>query len=408
VHINVAPGAHGNPNETVMPLKPLGALQSEGHPFQVVAEGYPASTKLALVGLPLLAAAFWRIVLGLLADRFGSKGVGMVSLLVTLLPLIIGWKFATSYTSLEFVGFFLGLAGASFAVALPLASRWYPPHLQGIAMGIAGAGNSGTILATIFAPMIAKTYGWHAVMGILTIPVTLTFVAFSLLAKNPPGHVASKKLSDYLGVLTKADCWWFCLLYFVTFGGFVGMSSFFNSFFVDQYDAPKATVGLWTAPFILAGSFLRPFGGLLADRIGGIRMLNLIYGTVIVCALGIGLFITNLPVAAVLLFIMMGTLGMGNGSVFQLVPQRFKKEIGVMTGLVGAAGGTGGYYLNFVLGHLHDRTNTYASGFYAFAAIAIAAFVGLQAASPRWTRTWLGEGGTALAENPLAGSNGVH
>lgn len=403
IHIEVAPGAHGNPNENVIALKPAAALAKAGKTFQPIANGYPASTKLLLVGIPLLAAGFWRILLGVLADRFGSKRVGVASMFFTLLPLAVGFQMATSYNSLVFVAFFLGLAGASFAVALPLASRWYPPHLQGLAMGIAGAGNSGTVLATLFAPMLAKAYGWHEVFGFLMIPVAITLVTFALLAKDPPGQVRPARAADYAAVLAKPDAWYFCILYFVTFGGFVGMSSFFNTFFVDQYDAPKATVGLWTAPFILAGSLVRPIGGALADRLGGIRMLTVLYATVIVMAVGVGLAIGNFPVAEVLLFVMMAALGMGNGSVFQLVPQRFKKEIGVMTGLVGAAGGVGGYYLNFALGHLHDITGTYASGFYAFAAIAVVAFIVLRVVAPGWTKSWLGEGGVAHgASTPTA------
>ncbi len=397
IRVALAPEAQGNPNENVVALKPASALQSEGKAAQTIANGYSASVKLSLVGLPLLAAGFWRILLGMLVDRFNSRRVGIVSLTVTLLPLLVGWKFGTTYSSLLFIGFFLGLAGASFAVSLPLASRWYPPHLQGLAMGLAGMGNSGTVMATIFAPMLARAYGWHMVMALLMVPVVLTLIVFTLLAKDPPVGAARRSgLGDYIGVLMTPDAWWFCVLYFVTFGGFVGLSSFFNTFFVDQYDAPKAAVGLWTWPFILAGSLIRPVGGALADRLGGIRMLNLLYGTVIVMALGVGAFIHSFPVTCALLFVLMACLGMGNGSVFQLVPQRFKKEIGVMTGLVGAAGGVGGYYLNFALGHLHDSTGTYASGFYAFAAIALVAFVILRVVSPVWMRSWLGAGGVAV------------
>lgn len=391
IQVRVEPSALGNPNENVVALKPAaGAVGG-----QPIANGYPAGVKLTLIGIPLLAAAFWRILLGVLADRFGSKRVGVASLVVTLIPLIIGWQSGGTYASLVCVGFFLGVAGASFAVSLPLASRWYPPHLQGVAMGIAGAGNSGTVLATLFAPLLARTFGWHAVMGLLMIPVLMTLIVFAMLAKDPPTTVRPSRLRDYTAVLTKADTWWFCILYFVTFGGFVGLSSFFNTFFVDQYDAPKAAVGLWTWPFIIAGSFLRPVGGALSDRLGGIRMLTLLYTTVIAAALGVGLFITNFAVSCILLFVLMGCLGMGNGSVFQLVPQRFKREIGVMTGLVGAAGGLGGYYLNFALGHLHDVTQTYASGFYAFAGIATVALVSLHIVAPGWTRAWLGAGGVA-------------
>jgi len=401
IHLDVAPDAHGNPNENVIPLKPMAAIVKAGKTFQPVANGYPVAVKLLLIGIPLLAAGFWRILLGVLADRFGSKRVGVASMFFTLLPLIVGWQFGTSYNSIVFMGFFLGLAGASFAVSLPLASRWYPGNLQGVAMGIAGAGNSGTVLATVFAPLLAKTYGWHGVFEIMMIPVVLTLVAFALMAKDAPNAKKPSKAADYVAVLKQADAGWFCLLYFVTFGGFVGMSSFFNTFFVDQYDAPKAAVGLWTWPFIIAGSLLRPIGGALADRLGGIRMLTLLYSVIILSAVGTGLIITNFNISCVLLFLMMGALGMGNGSVFQLVPQRFRAEIGVMTGLVGAAGGIGGYYLNFALGHLHDSFGTYAAGFYAFAGIAVVALVVLRAVAPGWERKWLGKGGVSQEDVTL-------
>jgi NNP family nitrate/nitrite transporter-like MFS transporter len=413
IQVAQAPTAHGVPNENVLALKSMAALQASGKAFQPLANGYPAGVKLFLVGLPLLAAGFWRILLGVLADRFGSKRVGMVSMFVTLLPLVIGWQYATEYNSLLFVGFFLGLAGASFAVSLPLASRWYPPHLQGVAMGIAGAGNSGTVLATLFAPLLAKAFGWHVVFGLLMIPVALTFLVFTLLAKDAPGHVRPAGAGAYVAALAKPDTLWFCLLYFVTFGGFVGLSSFINTFFVDQFDYAKATVGAATAVFIIAGSLVRPIGGLLADRIGGIRMLTVLYATVAAMAIGVGLLMTvNQWATYACLFVLMACLGMGNGSVFQMVPQRFTKEIGVMTGIVGAAGGVGGYELNFALGHLKDATATYASGFYAFAGIAVVAFVVLRAVAPGWQRTWLGEGGVAKVHAPrrervLVGTDGA-
>ena len=402
IHLDVAPGASGNPNENVVALKPRAALAKSGKTFQPVANGIPTSFKLTLLAVPLLAAGFWRILLGVLADRFGSKRVGVASMALTLLPLFVGWRLGDSVHSLLFIGFFLGLAGASFAVALPLASRWYPPHLQGLAMGIAGAGNSGTVMATLFAPMLAKSLpgGWHDVLGLLMIPVGLTFLVFALLAKDPPAAARPSRAADYAGVLAQADSWKFCLLYFVTFGGFVGLSYFFNTFFVDQFDAPKAAVGWWTWPFIVAGSFLRPVGGALADRLGGIRMLSALYGVAIACAVGVGLLITHFAACCVLLFVLMGCLGMGNGSVFQLVPQRFKSQIGVMTGLVGAAGGVGGYYLNVAMGNLHQVANNYSAGFYAFAAIGLAALLTLRASAPGWQRTWLGAGGVAKAHAP--------
>ena len=389
IQIAVAPGATANPNENVVALKPMAALSSAGLSAQPVATGYPASLKLTLVGIPLLAAGFWRILLGGLSDRFGSKRVGMTSLAITLLPLLIGYKFAHDTNAIYLIGFFLGVAGASFAVALPLASRWYPPHLQGLAMGIAGAGNSGTVIATVFAPILAKNLGWQNVFGLLMIPVFLVFLAFSLLAKDPPAkpdEVKVSPLAGYRAVLSQSDAWIMCFLYFVTFGGFVGLSSFFNTFFVDQYDAPKAAVGLWTWPFIVAGSFLRPIGGALSDKHGGVRVLGMLYAICILAAVGVGFLIHNFWLSCVLLMVLMSALGMGNGAVFQIVPQRFRKEIGLMTGLVGAAGGVGGYYLNFALGHLKDLTGTYASGFYTFAGIGTGALLLLLAVSPTWLK----------------------
>lgn len=400
IQIAAAPGAVGNPNDNVIGLKPMAVLAKDGKAFQPVANGYPAAKALGLLAIPLLAAGFWRILLGVLSDRFGSKRVGVASMALTLLPLAVGWQLANTFNSLVFVAFFLGLAGASFAVALPLASRWYPPHLQGLAMGIAGAGNSGTVLATIFAPMLAKAYGWHAVMGLLMIPVAIVFVIFALMAKDPPAKAKAATGADFARVLAQADAWRFCLLYFVTFGGFVGLSYFMNKFFVDQYDFPKATVGLATALFIVAGSLLRPVGGALADRLGGIRMLTVMYATACVMALGIGFLITNMWVTFVMLFLLMGCLGMGNGSVFQMIPQRFRTEIGVMTGLVGAAGGVGGYFLNVNMGSLHDKFGTYGAGFFAFAAIAAVGLIVLRQAAPGWQQSWLGEGGVAKDHEP--------
>lgn len=365
----------------------LGALM----PFIAKDMHLSTAAKLTLAAAPALSAGFWRVLLGILVDRFGTKPVGTASMAITLVPLFLGWQFATSYTSLFYVALFLGIAGASFAVALPMASRWYPPELQGIALGIAGAGNSGTVIATLFAPMLAKTYGWHAVLGMLMVPVALVLVVFMLLAKEPQPNRKPAGLPEFVKVLGLADTWKFCLLYFVTFGGFVGMSLFFNTYFVDQYSIPMAKVGLYTAPFIIAGSFFRPVGGYLADRFGGVKMLSVLYTVCILCSTAMAVVISSFGVSILILFVLMSCLGMGNGSVFQMVPQRFGKEIGIMTGIVGAAGGEGGFYLNLTMGYLHKIFNSYAAGFLAFSLIAVFALITLLVSSKAWKTSWLGE-----------------
>ncbi|HMC88990.1 MAG TPA: MFS transporter, partial [Gemmataceae bacterium] len=188
-----------------------------------------------MVSVPLLSGALLRLPLGLLTDHIGARRTAMLGLVLTLVPLMLGWLWADSFGRLIVVGLMLGMAGASFAVALPLASRWYPPHYQGIAMGIAGAGNSGTALATFFGPRLAEVWGWHAVLGLALVPVVLTMVVFYLLAKDSPTQPAPKPLAAYAAILGERDTWWFCLFYSVTFGGFVGLASFLNIFFFDQY-----------------------------------------------------------------------------------------------------------------------------------------------------------------------------
>ncbi|MFL5342042.1 MAG: MFS transporter [Gemmataceae bacterium] len=349
-----------------------------------------ASKKGFLIAVPLLGGSILRIILGLMTDHIGARRTGLIGLVLTAVPLLLGWLWAGSMGELLLVGLMLGVAGASFAAALPLASRWYPPEHQGLAMGIAGAGNSGTALATLFGPILAKELGWHAVFGIALIPLALTFVTFYFLAKDSPNQPAPKSLPEYAAVLAKKDAWWFCFFYSITFGGFVGLASFLNTFFKDQYfpaDPKSGAVyaGYFTTACVIAGSFLRPVGGYLADRFGGVRLLLVLYigAGILLCG------VSTLPpvwAAGGLLALTMGLLGMGNGAVFQIVPQRFPKEIGVLTGLVGAAGGVGGFFLPNLLGLLKKATGSYGSGFLVFAGTALVAGVLIRVVAWGWEK----------------------
>ena len=182
-----------------------------------------------------------------------------------------------SYQGTLALGLVLGVAGASFAVALPLASRWYPPQYQGIALGIAGAGNSGTVFASLFAPGLAALVGWNNVLGLAAIPLTVAFVVYLFAAKDSPTAPPPKKLHEYLAVLRMGDAWWFMFFYAVTFGGFVGLASSLAIFFNTDYGLDAVTAGYFTAACVFCGSFVRPIGGALADRIGGIKTLSLMY-----------------------------------------------------------------------------------------------------------------------------------
>ncbi len=326
------------------------------------------------VSVPLLGGAFFRIILGLLVDRFGPKRIGVASLSILLIPLAWGWQGVHSFPALLGVGFLLGIAGASFAVALPLASRAYPAEHQGIAMGIAGAGNSGTMIAVLLAPLLAQSMGWHAVFGLAMFPVVIVLLLFTFLAKEPAGRPAPS--ANLLGLLKQSDLWWFNFHYSVTFGGFVGLSSFLSIFFNDQYHLPAVTAGGWTALSVFAGSFFRPIGGYLADRVGGAKVRTFLYLGVMILFGSIA-FLPPLPLALVLFFCGMALLGMGNGAIFQEIPQRFREEIGMVSGIVGAAGGVGGFFLPTLLGRIKGFSGSYTGGFLFFAAIAFVAFLSL-------------------------------
>jgi NNP family nitrate/nitrite transporter-like MFS transporter len=351
--------------------------------------GLNAAQKGLMVAVPTLAGAVLRLVNGLLVDRIGPKMTGSIGQVIVIVGLAVAWWFGVdSYNGTLAVGVVLGFAGASFAVALPLASRWYPPEHQGKAMGIAGMGNSGTVFAALFAPLLAKAFGWNNVLGLALIPLVAAFLFYLVAAKDSPEQPAPKPITAYAEVLKDKDAWWFMLFYSVSFGGFVGLSSSLAIWFTDSFALTPVMAGYCTAACVFTGSLVRPFGGALADRIGGIKTLSYVYALAAVLLAAISFGPATLPLALTLFILVMGTLGVGNGAVFQLVPQRFRSEIGVMTGLVGFAGGVGGFYLASSLGFAKQLTGSSGPGFLIFAGLAVVALLGLTAVKKRWRTTW--------------------
>ena len=381
-------------------LGPLGPFLGEAYHLTATQKGF-------LTAVPLLGGSLFRLLLGWSTDRFGGRLTGLIGLGATVIPLLLAWLWADSFQAFLGVGLLLGIAGASFAAALPLAGAWYPPEHQGLAMGIAGAGNSGSLLATLLAPRLAQAIGWRNVFALAIIPVLIVWIAFFVLAKNAPGQRKVKRWADYAAVLKMGDTAWFCLLYSMTFGGFVGLSSYLSIFFRDQYGLTKVQAGDFTTFVILFGSFLRPVGGALADRLGGYRLLVGLLATAGLCMAGIA----TLPqafVAVGILAVGMGCLGMSNGSVFQLLPQRFPDSVPLLTGIVGAAGGLGGFFLPSALGYLKDKTGTFGSGFALLAGLAFCGTITLWALRSHWRRTWPADAvyraGIDSRDRELAGS----
>ncbi|GBQ26146.1 nitrate transporter [Gluconacetobacter sacchari DSM 12717] len=343
-----------------------------------------AGQKGFLVAIPVLAGALFRVAAGALVDHFGPRRVAILMQLLVIAGLAATWVAAPhTYSGLFPLALVLGVAGASFAVALPLASGWYPPHYQGTALGIAGAGNSGTALAALFAPGLAILYGWLNVVGLATLPLAAVLVAFLFLAKEPPRR-PSAGLVAWLPVLKKPDCWALMFFYSVTFGGFVGLASFLTIYFNDQYGLPPAVAGGCTALVVFVGSFVRPLGGALADRIGGDRALFLLYAAAAAVFALIGYGLPTIWLAFPAFFLGMLLLGLGNGAVFQIVPTRFPHQVGILTGLVGMSGGVGGFYLASSLGAARQSTGSYGPGFLAFAGIALLALGCVSVCRRRW------------------------
>jgi NNP family nitrate/nitrite transporter-like MFS transporter len=362
-------------------LGPLGAQIGE-------ALGLSAQQKGLMVAVPILSGAVLRIVLGLAVDRLGAKRTGIAAQLIVVFGLLWAWLAGLhGYTATLLMGVVLGFGGASFAVALPQAGRWYPPHLQGLVMGLAGAGNIGTVLDALLAPRIAAAFGWRTVFGLALIPAAVVLAAYAIFSREAPVTFRKKRLEDYFKLLKDKDAHWFCFYYTVSFGGFVGLASSYVLYFKSEFGLPPVHAGDLAAICTAAGALLRPGGGALADRIGGIRALYRCY-TIAGLALVLAAIGRHLGWNLVMLVTASGALGMANGAVFQLLPQRFGKDLGVMTGLVGAGGGVGGFYLASSLGYSKGLTGSYLAGLTVFSLLCFCAIIGLGLVKTRWRTTW--------------------
>ena len=366
-----------------------------------------ASQKATLLSVPVLSGALLRIVLGFGVDKFGAKKTAIMAQLIVISVLFYAYFRGASigYNELLFVALGLGFAGASFAVALPQAGQWYPPKLQGVVLGIAGAGNVGVVVDFIFAPKIAELWGWEAVFLVGGLLSFIVLLAYIIMAKDAPKEIYTsrpKKLKDYAKLMKDKDTWWFALFYAISFGGFIGFASYMKVYLMNVYQVDMANIGTdwfnegnvkviagyFGALTIFAGAILRPVGGGFADKLGGIKSLYIFFGFVAVLVAIMATFTLPFWITIAVLFLVMANLGMANGAVFQLVPQRFAKDMGIMTGLIGAAGGIGGTALIQTLGWSKGAFDGYSTGFMIFTAVVLVALAGISFVKTRWRTTW--------------------
>jgi MFS transporter, NNP family, nitrate/nitrite transporter len=356
----------------------------------------PAQTGF-MVSVPTLAGAFMRFPLGVLSQYIGRKKAAIVEMSAIVIALLYGFLFVHTYHDVLAMGVLLGIAGASFGVALSLGSGWFPRKYKGLAMGIAGAGNSGTALAALFAPRLATHFGWQHVYGFAAGMMLLPLAVMVIFAKEPP-DVEHQSLREHLSCLFEADGWYFNLIYIITFGGFLGLATFLPSFYFSEFHVSKVEAGTLTVFATITGSATRVLGGWFADRIGGITTLSVVFLVAIAALFGL-MGTPSLTMTTLLFMLCFAALGAGNGATFQLVPLRWPITTAVAGGMIGEIGALGGGILPNVLGFSKQHTGSYREGWIAYAALAFAILVLMRVVSRSWTRTWVGAGGRALASS---------
>lgn len=330
-----------------------------------------ATQKSVMIALPVLLGSVGRIGAGMLADRFGARNVMAVLLFASALP-AFAIAFSTSYSQLLIFGVLLGIGGTTFPVGIGFTSRWFAPEKQGTALGIYGMGNIGQSLAVFFAPVLAVSFGdWRmvfVVFGAAAAIWAVVFYAFSRSNRHTP--LQPKSLSEMIAPLKRSStAWILSLFYFLTFGGFVALALYMPTFLREIFNLSPTDAGARTAGFVVLATLMRPVGGIFADKIGGAKVLAVVF--VAIAGLALLLSFASIVPFTIGALGCAAALGLGNGAVFKLVPEYFPKDTATVTGLVGAFGGLGGFFPPIELGLVKDATGSYLLGFVLLSAFAL-------------------------------------
>jgi NNP family nitrate/nitrite transporter-like MFS transporter len=318
--------------------------------------------KSILLATPILLGSLMRIPMGILTDRYGGRKVYALTMLLLVFPLT-GSGFANSYGMMLFWALFIGMAGTTFAISITYVSKLYPPEKQGLILGIAGIGNLGSALANFLVPMIYASYGLTWVFWSLAFAVGIMSIIFWLKSKDTHRQSEPKTLKESLGVLKFKETWFLSFFYFLTFGSFVTFSIYLPTLLFDLFGSSALDAGILTAVFVVIATLIRPIGGYVSDRFGSKKLLTFVFS----CVLGFGLFMAFtmksfifFGISCLIISIM---LGIGNGAVFKMVPEVSFGNTGIVTGIVGAFGGLGGFFPPIALGFIKDITGGYFLGF---------------------------------------------
>lgn len=364
-------------------------------PFISEAYSLTPAQKGVMLSIPIFAGAFMRFPLGLLAQYVGRKNATLIEMVLIIVALLFGYFFVNSYNSLLAMGVLLGVAGASFGVALSLGSGSFPAKYKGLAMGLVGAGNVGTALSVLVAPALAQAYSWQAVYGIAAVFMLLPLAAMIVFAQEPQDVNKHSTFKEHIACLFEKDGWAFSIIYAITFGGFIGLATFLPSYYYDQFGVSKVQAGQLSMLAAFMGAAVRVFGGWISDHWGGVNTLTAVLVVVAITLVLCGLASGSLVVTTLLFMLCFAALGAGNGALFQLVPLRWPMATAVAGSMIGEVGALGGGLIPNAMGMSKQHTGTYLWGFVGFAVCAVLVLLMLRSMQIRWTRTWAEKGGRA-------------
>jgi len=357
-----------------------------------------------MLSVPIIAGALMRFPLGILSQYIGRKKATLVEMGLIAVAMLFGFFFVKSFNNLLAMGVLLGIAGASFGVALSLGSGWFPPQHKGLAMGLVGAGNVGTAVSVLVAPPLALWLGWQAVYGVAAVAILVPMVVMVVFAKEPPDVNAHSSFREHIACLFEKDGWVFSLIYGVTFGGFIGLTTFLPSYYYDQFGVSKVQAGQLTMLAAFMGAAVRIVGGWLSDRWGGVNTLTVVLLVVAVSLVLVGVSPGSLAVTTLVLIVCFAALGAGNGALFQLVPLRWPASTAVAGSMIGEIGALGGGLVPNAMGLSKQYLGSYLWGFVFFAMLSLAMLGVMRVMQIRWTRTWAERGGRARPSGPVGSS----
>ncbi|MGA8515999.1 MAG: MFS transporter, partial [Burkholderiaceae bacterium] len=364
-------------------------------PFISEAYQLTPAQKGVMLSIPIFAGAFMRFPLGILAQYVGRKNATLIEMVMIMVALVFGYFVVDSYSSLLVMGALLGIAGASFGVALSLGSGSFPPRYKGLAMGLVGAGNVGTAVSVLLAPPLAQAYGWQSVYGIAAVFMLLPLAAMIVFAQEPTDVDKHSSFKEHIACLFEKDGWAFSIIYAVTFGGFIGLATFLPSYYYDQFGVSKVQAGQLSMLAAFMGAAVRVLGGWVSDHWGGVNTLSAVLAVVAATLVLCGLASGSLVATTLLMMLCFAALGAGNGALFQLVPLRWPLATAVAGSMIGEVGALGGGLIPNAMGMSKQYTGTYLWGFVGFALCAVLVLLMLRSMQIRWTRTWAEKGGRA-------------